>query len=354
MINAPPAPGFVGPQEDLPGPWIDLFQEQHAGPTGYSGLFTSCCPGRDWALQHSSKATLTIDSTVELSIAEWARRLDAARQALQTRGAQATSLVVVLADTPHSSAACQWLVDALAPAASGVQSLTVRVEPVPAAASAVERASSFLLSAASVFTSISTLAVRNAFCVIPPPPQLPHLTHIDMQCDGQLPEACFAAIAARLGQLTSLRLNSYRPPTDWPLLFSPATTTHTLTHFSTDRQLTGQLLRLLVEHAPGLTQLGIHDIDPNMGVYSRRVWGVHSLCVGARFVSVAGLSKLPRTAHGGRVRVTALSLSDLVISDVAEQVGWFTIHRKLAAQITSYHPCVHELAICKMCKCPIL
>ncbi len=122
------APGFFDPQQGLLS-WLDIFITQQAGWDVYKGLFTSCRQGREWVLWNAEKARLTIDTTDELTPAEWARRLQAVRQALQTRGARRTRLWVVLTDTPSSIAACLQLLGALKGVAQGIWGVVVEITP---------------------------------------------------------------------------------------------------------------------------------------------------------------------------------------------------------------------------------
>lgn len=260
MVGAQPAPGFHSPEEDLPGPWMDLFQEQHAGPAVYNGLFTACPQGRDWVLAHTSKATLTMDTTAELSAAEWAGRLDAARQALDTRGALPTDLVVVLAESADSEAACLQLLSALGGAGHGIGKVTLRVKPGPAAKGS---------------TTVSD-TVQNLLCQFLIPDTLPQLGSVHIVAQNQsLQDSVVQSIATRLPQLSSPHLDARIQASQWPQLLSPATTTHTLNSFSTDSSLTDELLGLLLKHAPALSQLSVWNIRVELGQYG--VWGVQQL-----------------------------------------------------------------------------
>ncbi len=333
MVGAQPAVGFYSPQEDLPGPWMDLLKEQHGGPAVYNGLFTACPQGRNWVLCNAKEATLTIDTTVELGAAEWARRLDAALQALQTRGALPTD-VLLLAQEPSSIVTCgQVLV--------GLKSLlrTLKVVGCPT----LHR--NFLINTITTFRQLTSLTVVDAFCVLPGRSSLPSLTHVDFRCKGRMPEDCVAAIAVHLPWLKSLRLpwvlnqhwrslfrSSNAPTTPTPTITNPtptiptnptvttnpypttnptrnphATTPHTLTHLTTTGTVKDQLVALLLEHAPALTRWTVHargdgvypfDFDDELD-WSDKQWGLQVLRVESdEYFCIDELLCLPRGRDG--------------------------------------------------------
>ncbi len=94
------------------------------------------------------------------------------------------------------------------------------------------------------------------------------------------------SIAEYLPQLTSLTSDTCD---DWTVVFKPASTTHTLTSFSTEQPLTDELLTALLDHAPALKQLRVSEISNDSDLYIGR----------ERELEVLAVSYLPEDLHGG-------------------------------------------------------
>lgn len=88
----------------------------------------------------------------------------------------------------------------------------------------------------------------------------------------------------------------------WDVLFTPTSTTHTLTHFTTRAILDQPLLRALLRHVPNLTHLTVHSMAVTLTDESEKEWSVGVIqCVSER-CDLARLAKLPRS-RAGRVEV---------------------------------------------------
>ncbi len=115
----------------------------------------------------------------------------------------------------------------------------------------------------------------------------------------------------------------------WPTLFTPATTTTTLTHFSCDERLTGQLLGLLLAHAPALKHLGVWCVDLGTDEYRQRVWGVETLTMLGSLDSRNDLQHLP-TARSLSINVPRVWL-DITSAQVRSILSSSTSHSMCCA-----------------------
>lgn len=141
-----------------------------------------------------------------------------------------------------------------------------------------------LHQAAAAFPQITQLELSACACPLPPPSALPKLTTLllsipatyDMPgSDGKVhlpPAELLSSVSQYLAQLTDLDISrdkGYKsgpappPPLKFPWhhLFTPHTTTHTLTDFTTSDPLTDELLGLLLRSAPALNTLSVSAVQ---------------------------------------------------------------------------------------------
>ncbi len=274
-----PAEGCTEPTEYAPDSWLLSFK-QHADPAVYLGLFSSCRGGRDYTLQTANTATLRLQPGSAQSDEAWQRTLDAARQALMVRGALSTRLVLLGYEPDLNSPDSQQQTTArlsgipqqLEGAGSGVTELTVTHSGL--------LPHTFLTTAASAFPHLHTLSVDQCTCPLPPPAQWPQLrrlqvtipppcynTHSGVWEEHPTTLAVFQSIAAHLPQLTSLDFSrqperdDVDPSLPWEQLFTAGSTSHTLTHLTTNCTLTDELVPMLLSHTPALSQLFVSFVS---------------------------------------------------------------------------------------------
>lgn len=299
-------PDTESESDEVPTAWLEAFEAQHVDSAVLLGLFTSCRAGRAWSLTHARRATLRLDTADKLwrnpSPDQLQRQLAAAAQALATRGARPTALHVLIDDNERSASALQFLSAQLqGTAGSGITELTV-TGPERLGEAAVARCSaalhSFLQHAAAHLPALTTLTLKSCACVLPPPQTLPSLTslvlHMPVQREPYAPESrdivlidpnpFFRSVSTYLPQLTALTIDDYfhylmsiyDAVDAWHLLFRN-NTTHTLRELSTDSSLSDWLVRLLVDHAPGLERLSVWELDEYGFNQGSRQWGVRKL-----------------------------------------------------------------------------
>lgn len=308
-----------------------LYRPHAAGAAAYRGLFSASRGTRDWVLQTAPTAVLCIDTFAvhqrHLSSPPnpdpWPQQLSAVQQALQTRGALPTTLIVVLAEDTYCAEVCEDLLTALEGVGSGMTGFALHNLSPPAGKTATE----VLHRAAAVFPALQSLTLHGAACKLPAASALRGLR--ELRVAGQ---ASIKAALAFVTQLTSLEITNARRPA-WPRLFSPITTTHTLTHFSTDELLTNELLGLLLEHAPALAQLRVNSVGELSKQHSDRQWKLRSLGV-RNSVYMARLAWLPSSTHG-RVEVV-----------VSGQESWVELGQSPQVRLAEMHETVNAPILC--------
>ncbi len=290
----------------------------------FISLFRTCRGGRDLALRSARKAVLALVFADQEPDAAWERQLRAARQALGVRGKRPTSVCVRRAGftilgpggVRDTTGRVHWLerlvsvLSVLHGAGEGVTELSIdwagygdHAQFLPGLAVACPNV-----------TSLQFTYDKASDPLVEPLPSWPKLKSLRLLGDGVVHAARFARLAPYITQLTTLQLPR---PTDcsnvrWSALFSPPrpTTTITnttintpLTHFAADAQLTGELLRALLAHAPGLITLRVREVAVQSNAFRDRAWGVERVYVRRTpLCTLAGmrqaLAALPRPREG--------------------------------------------------------
>ncbi len=308
-------PGRPQPQESGPDAWVAQFVRT-AGSEVRQVLYKSCRAGRDLVLQHAADASVEVNAAAEQGEGALSERLSAVRQGLLVRGRQPTTLCLT-----HRSEDSASLLSLLPSkllhggAGAGISSLLIHEGPTSDALAA------FLQQAIPLLPNLMSLTTFSTPSTLPTATQLPKLRELSLELPdrwqlqpGQL-DSLFASIGQLLPQITSLSLGDVGvegeedyPPAlyPWPLLLSPDTTTHTLTHLDLwgAATLNAQILSLLLECVPQLKELTVSYLAGLAEGFSDRVWGLEVLSLTE--VPVEGLAGrlagLPRPRQG-RTRV---------------------------------------------------
>lgn len=264
------------PDTATPSAWRQIFHAEHTAAPLFSGFFTACQSGRDWALRTALQLTITLSPpTTSKGLAAWETRLREVRRALSTRGPRSTGISVssTSASGPPLPVAYWMLADSLKGVAEGVTSLFVGTahDTSPASSAAV---ADILRELAAVLPQLEGLAV-NCPAALPPHHVIPHLAQLTIKSalKNHNP-SLYSSIAPYLPQLTRLDLGKDQPydgipiPMPWAFLFQ--TTTRTLTSFSASVQLQDSLIGLLLDYAPALTELYVGSIRGCLGVHGNR------------------------------------------------------------------------------------
>ncbi len=276
------AAGYAEPYTCETGPWLSHFVRKHADGAVYAGLFPTCRGGRDWSLQFAPTATFTLDTTERLQPDAWLARVLRRRDALIARGSLPTRLVIRGTDSQHSRAAMTVVLAQFQGHTAAISDITLQSAMVNMVCTAF---SDLLPLVAQVIPHLTTLTLSPAIPTLPPTNAFPQLTSINVSLRGA-PAAvvndCLRSCASYLPQITSLSIDDYAGGGEphWSLLFNPASTSNTLTTFTTSKDLTNTLVRLLVQHAPVLERLRVPRVRLN-GDHSDRTWAVRALCLGA-------------------------------------------------------------------------
>lgn len=293
----PPAPHSTAPAEQAAGQdrsLLDILAASQAwglatvramdsrSRIAFAGASTEC---RQWVIEVSEHATVSLLSHGGLHDAAWQRRLAHAERTLQARaaaGRQSNRLICDLR-TPNSTS-LQSFLGLSQQAACAVAGLVVRQQRRSGGVRVQGVHTLWLQALPAVFASLCTLRIDWLEGCLPLPPLLPHLRELSavLVWDADLADSddsaaagepedisdVIASIAPYLTQLTSLdfKTNSMNDLSDeWRELF--ATSTTTLQRLSTDCELTDTLCELLCTRAPSLTQLGFfltpEDFDPS-------------------------------------------------------------------------------------------
>ncbi len=283
-------------------------------------ISTTTTTTREWVLEHSSKATLSVNvykGSIHWWL--WQRRLTRIQRELGIRGDLPTRLYICVDDTPE--AACS--LTALPAFIRGWgQSITV-IEGMLSEDCALSTV--FIRCMAPAAPNLSTLALHGSTCVLPAPEHLPHLISLTM---GRLQHDSCVSIAPYLPQLTSLTLfpNAHNHTELFQTVFTQRSTT--LTTFNTNTPLTDELLGLLLAHTPALTDLNVGPVTVQSDQYCGRVWGVkkldtveHTLMTQRITVGSWALPYLPTCSTG-----TVLCVREYEIAITDEEVSLHHTH----------------------------
>ncbi len=321
LFGFPPQDGYSDSDEQAPDAWRILFVTEHADGGVLWGLLCSCQAGRDLILQVAAQATLHFDfAAAEQPAGVWLRRLHTARRALVRRGAKGTRLALTVGtdSLPAFTAAAVLLREPL-PAIAELRVRAAReVVDYEAKIPHGRTITGLLQCAAPSLINLRTLSIEDTIVTLPPNTLLPHVIELKLQVpladllfgyEAEVQDMC-THLAPYVRQVHSLCLDGVNgpPQTDedigaqtllhWPTIFSPATTSTTLTHFTCDECLTDQLLGLLLAHAPALKRLGVWRVDLESDAHRGKVWGVEYLSLLGWVDDRGGMQHLPSTTAG--------------------------------------------------------
>ncbi len=356
IVGGAPAPGFQAPEDSVPGSWVEVFRKHYADHGVLTGLMQSCTAGRDWALTFAPKARLTVSTKPRDSLEAWQAGQEAAVQRAALRGSQPTALAVVVHGSEFGVAALNLLPHILRVAGPHYTELALSVADGKGGESealqtvrAGPAITHFLSSAALWNVTHVSLNVPCDFALPPPnlpqPPKPQHLIrpssfsslkHVTVT----LPKKSSRKVTSQLWnpvpgppheyefpgslsgylpqvQVLKVRGVSHSDKKDgthnpWPLLFTPAARGYALTSFTTDGDLTGALLRGLVQSAPALKTLRVYEALGGDPECSKQEWALESLESGWE-VHASALACLPRPRDGCVTQVTG-TLLNLVVS----------------------------------------
>lgn len=236
-----------------------LAANHHADRAVYAGVSRACRACRDWVLSNAPRATLTLEPPTDRdSLQQWHAQVQPVQRALQTRGAEPTSLTV-MCGKPRQVALAGFALAAVRGTPHTITDLTVR--SVRAQQQPRHRDVTAFLHQASLALPITTLTLDTCVSTLPPPVQLPQLSHLTLHTTGEqsMPSVMCNSIAVHLSQLAALTVENWI--VRWPALFSQQPT-HTLTSLSAkDSLLDDVLVCAVVESAPALRQLSVHSVS---------------------------------------------------------------------------------------------
>ncbi len=316
LFGFPAADGHVLPDEGVPEAWLLLFVEEYADSGVYEGLFTASKSGQTWVLTTTPTIQLKLYTTEVESIDEWGARLTRHCEALAARGALPASLRVSCDDSAESAAACEAIVGAFS--GSGVRVTDIQVhdeaEQRPCAVY-----TAFLQRAMADFAHLRGLSLHPCPTSLPPPAALPRLRQLHLSIDrfrstDEVSYSCLRSCAAYLLQLTVFSIDDSHYADYWPLLFNPATTTHTLTHFTYEMPVYDELLGPLLQHAPALNELHVGVLSMEAD-YSEKQWAVRRLSLEYPH-DISALLRLPTCSTG--IVWVGIDLETEVIIDTAQ------------------------------------
>ncbi len=320
LFGWPPAPGHTAPDEQVPDAWILQFSEQYVepDPAVLSGLFCSCRAGRDGVLRTADCITLTLDTTTPQPLSAWQRRLQVVGQGHAGKD-MPTTLHVLCNTSTHSAAQCASI-PALASAHSDtIAGLAVHdkshgAEPSPVFASVLQ------LCAAAAHKLVY-LETNSTAGTLPPPAHVPMLRELRVvlvcredELTAREQDAC-RSIGALVPQLTHLTVTHVLPfdvlrLTDgpWEPIFTPQTTSHTLTTLTTNAILDDELMTLLLDHAPALEHVECYMLETGSVSHMGREWGVCELVINDAQNCEECLQFLPKCKEGKQLRIDAMFL----------------------------------------------
>ncbi len=266
---------YSKPHQHAPETWRTAFAAQ-AGAITLHNLFGVSRGARDVVLQSAPRITLRLDLTGSGDIDVGVRQLEGVVQRLHTRGTLPVALRVQCLNSPVSSTLTALLPPALQGAGAGVTEMTLEYTDGPLdgaldGAAVDQRVAEFFLQrTAAVLPNLRSLNLQHWYCTLPPPHLVPRLTQLSItgehRLQGEPAIAAHRSVALLLPQLSSFTYEGGA----WPnpasgqegrnaLVFTPASTTHTLTRLVTSDSLTDELLGLLLQHAPALRELCVRE-----------------------------------------------------------------------------------------------
>ncbi len=304
LFGFPAAPGLLIPADQVPGPWVDLFEAEHADGPVCQGLFTSCSAGRDWALQRAATVKLALDCTCKSSN-RWQKQQQSATSLIASRlshGGTPPEFRLIWDAHPASWDAARDAIRAVGAAAPGITVVTV---DLPYWVELMSRSTPQLFAHIAVtFPQLTSLTVKNAASPLLMPSEFRHLRHLSYTM-GPLREAVqLVVLCFYMPQLTSLDLQLYtqfQSANHWlgvMLEFSDEAS-QTLTTFSTNVALSGLLVHYLQLKAPAVRRLSVGALDGSTIEWAGETWAVRELTVASGdTVTTKYLARLPGVPEG--------------------------------------------------------
>ncbi len=339
----------------IPSAWREVLLSRYTDGAVCAGLFTACRVGKVWALTNACQLTVRLplpsdqQSDNQAQSQAWQTQLATVQEALQVRGQQPARLVLECQDCAGTSAALLQVADALQGLGAGVTELQVKPNDASADTADSTGITAFLARAAPSLPSLVSLQLDECHGTLPPRDQLPSLRRLALrvikssrmaQSGSQTASIVneLASIQPYLVQITHLTITALGP-IPWAVLFTPLTTsathsttptvtpttppvaTYPLTNFTTNKQLTNDLITPLLTHAPALTDLSVDGIHATISDHRGRQWGVQRLS--SRLgMDLYHMARLP-VCEGGKVLdvciddaySSSLVVDDLTVSD---------------------------------------
>ncbi len=273
------------------------------------GLFSASRVARDFVLQAALNAELSLSLSSGTAQAEWERQLNSAAECLRKRGVGLpTTLRLQVKDSTISAACLAALAPALqeANAGAGVTALALSWGSCQVGAAYNE----LLGSTLAALPNLRSLSLDR--CMGPLDPQLlPHLTELNVVGEDTDSNAFYVSVGKLVTQLTALGYEGFehevRPP--WQHIFTPTTTTRTLTSLTVS-QLDDTLLPLLLIHAPALQHIDVEFLNIYQS-YRDQQWGVKRVYIPESWgVSIECVLRLPHNENCGRHTGCGSGLTD--------------------------------------------
>ncbi len=242
-----------------------------------------------------------------LSEHAWQSRLSAAEQALGQRAQRPCDTKLVVRIATPSPAPLQSILSINTAAAQAVTQL--RVQQLKSSATAYEGLrTAWLAALPDTFPNLHTLHINRLCGRLPPAERLPKLAKLYVQvwpasgysspAPDCTPEQLCASIAAYVPQLTSLHVQGPLGQRPWDQLFAKAS--NTLTRLVTNKELSDQLLGLLLAQTPNLQYVGCEVARKHGSTHREAKWGVTKLqhMEHGSHMSTARLAQLPESPAG--------------------------------------------------------
>lgn len=278
-----------------------VFMRGHGDRAAYHGLFLSCRTGRDWVLTNATEAILALQLTDEqLADKRWQKQLDAAQQALATRGqvhrGAKTALVVrpselrfwflqppVPAATPAArKAALDSLVSFLQQAGQHIDLLKLEN---PTSDFDKDTMLTLLQRAAPALHKLASLELWNCTSVLPPPSQLPSLRLLVITTARS--DASFrSSVTALLPQLTDFRYRAVgngNQAVVAAMLMACEKPLQGLANLTTLESLNDALLSAVVDRCPALQRLEVTRLELANDKQKDKEWALRELAVDEPF-----------------------------------------------------------------------